>query len=95
MWLVFEIFSIFDYHNNENENKFQVRLFNSIAFIGMGTFLILLAIFASQDTSVLAIIFLILSATILGFNTGGFFKSATLIGRQHSHFVNAIVQVSG
>uniref|UniRef100_A0A914E0B3 Major facilitator superfamily (MFS) profile domain-containing protein n=1 Tax=Acrobeloides nanus TaxID=290746 RepID=A0A914E0B3_9BILA len=71
----------------------KVRIFNSIAFIGMGTFLILLAIFASQDTSVLAIIFLILSATILGFNTGGFFKSATLIGRQHSHFVNAIVQI--
>ena len=59
----------------------------------MGTFLILLAFVGSEETRGLAIIFLISTAGILGFNTGGFFKSATLVGRQHSHFVNAIVQV--
>ncbi|VDO45269.1 unnamed protein product [Onchocerca flexuosa] len=69
-----------------------VRLFNTIAFFGMGIFLIALA-YTSANRTTLALIFLTSATTILGFNTGGFFKSCTLVGRQYSYFVSAIVQV--
>ncbi|VDM44865.1 unnamed protein product [Toxocara canis] len=70
----------------------KVRVFNSVAFVGMGLFLVLLAVLPPSKPMV-ALACLIGSTTILGFNTGGFFKSATLIGRQYSHFINANVQV--
>uniref|UniRef100_A0A0R3S6D8 MFS domain-containing protein n=1 Tax=Elaeophora elaphi TaxID=1147741 RepID=A0A0R3S6D8_9BILA len=70
----------------------KVRLFNTVAFVGMGIFLTALA-YTPANRTTLALIFLISSTTILGFNTGGFFKSCTLVGRQYSYFVNAIVQV--
>uniref|UniRef100_A0A914RC71 Major facilitator superfamily (MFS) profile domain-containing protein n=1 Tax=Parascaris equorum TaxID=6256 RepID=A0A914RC71_PAREQ len=52
----------------------QVRVFNSIAFIGMGSFLVALALLPNSSPLV-ALACLIGSATVLGFNTGGFFKS--------------------
>uniref|UniRef100_F1L3E6 Sialin n=1 Tax=Ascaris suum TaxID=6253 RepID=F1L3E6_ASCSU len=70
----------------------KVRVFNSIAFIGMGSFLVALALLP-DSLPLVALACLIGSATILGFNTGGFFKSCTLIGRQYSHFINANVQM--
>ncbi|CAG9537643.1 unnamed protein product [Cercopithifilaria johnstoni] len=70
----------------------KVRLFNTIAFLGMGIFLIALA-YTPANRTITALIFLISSTTILGFNTGGFFKSSTLVGRQYSYFINAIVQL--
>uniref|UniRef100_A0AC34R549 Major facilitator superfamily (MFS) profile domain-containing protein n=1 Tax=Panagrolaimus sp. JU765 TaxID=591449 RepID=A0AC34R549_9BILA len=71
----------------------KVKIFNSIAFFGMATFFILIALIASEETQVISIVFLVASATILGFNTGGFFKAATLVGRHYSFFVNAHVQL--
>jgi MFS family permease len=73
--------------------NFKVKLFNSIAFFGMALFFILLALFASVDTQIMSIIFVIAAATILGFSCGGFFKASTLVSRQFSHFVNAHLQV--
>jgi MFS family permease len=73
--------------------NFKVKLFNSIAFFGMALFFILLALFASVDTQIMSVIFVIAAATILGFNCGGFFKASTLVSRQFSHFVNAHLQV--
>lgn len=70
----------------------KVRICNTIAFCGMAFFLIALAL-VPTDWHVLALLFLVLAVTVLGFNTGGFFKSATLIGRQYAYFVNANVQV--
>uniref|UniRef100_A0A915Q470 Major facilitator superfamily (MFS) profile domain-containing protein n=1 Tax=Setaria digitata TaxID=48799 RepID=A0A915Q470_9BILA len=70
----------------------KVRLFNTVAFMGMSIFLIALAYTPASQTTI-ALICLISSATILGFNTGGFFKSCTLVARQYSYFVSAIVQV--
>ncbi|KAL3997202.1 putative integral membrane protein [Acanthocheilonema viteae] len=67
----------------------KVRLFNTIAFLGMAIFLIALAYTPANQTT-LALIFLISSTTILA---GGFFKSSILIGRQYSYFINAIVQL--
>lgn len=57
----------------------KVKLFNSIAFVGMGTFLVLLAL-SSDQHHLLSLGCLVLSVTMLGANTGGFFKSATLVG---------------
>jgi len=75
------------------KETFKVKLFNSIAFFGMAFFYILIALIASEDTQIISIIFLILSAATLGFNTGGFFKSATLVGRHFSYFINSVVQL--
>ncbi|KAI1723650.1 major facilitator superfamily domain-containing protein [Ditylenchus destructor] len=70
----------------------KVKIFNTIAFVGMALFLLGLAI-VPVEWYVTALVFIILSVTILGFNTGGFFKSATLVGRQYAYFVNTNVQV--
>uniref|UniRef100_A0A914YV70 MFS transporter n=1 Tax=Panagrolaimus superbus TaxID=310955 RepID=A0A914YV70_9BILA len=72
--------------------NFKVKLFNSIAFFGMALFFILLAILASYENQIMSVIFVIASATILGFNCGGFYKASTLVSRQYSHFVNAHLQ---
>ncbi|KAK0426788.1 hypothetical protein QR680_009901 [Steinernema hermaphroditum] len=69
----------------------KVRIFNSVAFMGMGGFMVLLAI-APDSTPFLSLCLLIACAAVLGFNTGGFFKSATLVGRHYSQIVNAHVQ---
>ncbi|VDN05036.1 unnamed protein product [Thelazia callipaeda] len=70
----------------------KVRLFNTIAFFGMATFLIALAYTPTSRTT-LALTFLISSTAILGFNTGGFFKSSSLVAQEFSYFINTIVQV--
>jgi MFS family permease len=70
----------------------KVKLFNSIAFFGMALFFILLAILASVETQIMSIIFVIIAATILGFNAAGFYKASTLVSRHYSHFVNAHLQ---
>uniref|UniRef100_A0A915D302 Uncharacterized protein n=1 Tax=Ditylenchus dipsaci TaxID=166011 RepID=A0A915D302_9BILA len=70
----------------------KVRIFNSIAFVGMATFLVALAI-VPVEHHVLALLCIIMSVSVLGFNTGGFFKSATLVGRQYAYFVNTNVQI--
>lgn len=71
----------------------KIRIFNSIAFGGMATCLILLAILPDEVPPLLAVVLLTGAAAFLGFNVGGFFKSATLIGRQHAYFINVVVQV--
>lgn len=71
----------------------KVRVFNAIAFGGMATFFTLLAIIPTANLHYLALALLVFATTILGFNVGGFFKSATLVGQQYAYFVNTIVQV--
>lgn len=80
--------------NTSLSETLKVRIFNSIAFGGMATCFILLAILPMRDMPSLALFLLICSAAILGFNVGGFFKSSTLVSRQYSYFVNTNVQVS-
>uniref|UniRef100_A0A914WPG8 Major facilitator superfamily (MFS) profile domain-containing protein n=1 Tax=Plectus sambesii TaxID=2011161 RepID=A0A914WPG8_9BILA len=68
----------------------KVKLFNSIAMIGMGVFFVLLAIVPVSEQIVCLLLF-IGSATILGFNAGGFFKSVTLVARHYNHVVMGII----
>jgi hypothetical protein len=58
----------------------------------MAAFMIALAFTPTRHYR-LALLFIILCVTVLGFNTGGFFKSATLIGRQYAYFIGANIQV--
>lgn len=64
----------------------KVRVYNSVAFVGMAFFFVALA-FAPEDEPIVALVGLICATSVLGFSTGGFYKSATLVSRQYSHFV--------
>ncbi|CAD6184873.1 unnamed protein product [Caenorhabditis auriculariae] len=64
----------------------KVRIYNSIALAASALFFIALA-FIPQRQHLLAIIFLVIAESLLGFNTAGFNKCATLHSRQYGHFV--------
>uniref|UniRef100_A0A914WID2 Major facilitator superfamily (MFS) profile domain-containing protein n=1 Tax=Plectus sambesii TaxID=2011161 RepID=A0A914WID2_9BILA len=69
----------------------KVKVYNTIAFFGMAAFFIGLA-FVPVEDPMLALALLICGTSLLGFNTGGFYKSATLVSRHYSSFVMSIVQ---
>jgi hypothetical protein len=64
----------------------KTRVYNTVAFCGIGFFFIVLA-FVPSSEPVMALIGLICGTSLLGFNTGGFYKSATLVSRHYSQFV--------
>ncbi|CAI5453632.1 unnamed protein product [Caenorhabditis angaria] len=64
----------------------KFRLFNSVAFIGCATFLIVLA-FMTDSNREINFIILSASAATLGATTGGFYKAAPVLSKQYSHFV--------
>uniref|UniRef100_A0A914V1G2 Major facilitator superfamily (MFS) profile domain-containing protein n=1 Tax=Plectus sambesii TaxID=2011161 RepID=A0A914V1G2_9BILA len=70
----------------------KVKLGNSVAFLCMGAALIALYYipFGNREQS---LVMLITAASICGFNVAGFFKSATLVSRHHSHFVMSVSQM--
>uniref|UniRef100_A0A914VA11 Major facilitator superfamily (MFS) profile domain-containing protein n=1 Tax=Plectus sambesii TaxID=2011161 RepID=A0A914VA11_9BILA len=70
----------------------KVRVFNSVASIGSGAFLLGL-VFVPPTERFWSIVLLMLSASFLGFNTSGLFRSPSLVARQHTHFVMTIIQV--
>ena len=59
----------------------------------MAIFLLALS-FTQHLSSWIVLSFIILSVAMLGFNTGGFFKSSTLVGRQYAYFICAKIQVN-
>jgi nitrate/nitrite transporter NarK len=64
----------------------KVRVYNTLALGGQGFFFIALAYVPPSESS-MALITLVCATSILGFNSGGFFKCTTLLARHHSHFV--------
>uniref|UniRef100_A0A914XNJ9 Major facilitator superfamily (MFS) profile domain-containing protein n=1 Tax=Plectus sambesii TaxID=2011161 RepID=A0A914XNJ9_9BILA len=70
----------------------KVRVYNSVAFWGCGLFFIALCMVPSKQPT-LALVMLICGNSILGFTTGGFFKSATLVARHYGQFVMSIVSM--
>uniref|UniRef100_A0A914XM53 Major facilitator superfamily (MFS) profile domain-containing protein n=1 Tax=Plectus sambesii TaxID=2011161 RepID=A0A914XM53_9BILA len=64
----------------------KVRVYNTLALGGQGFFFIALA-FVPPSEAMLALVALICATSILGFNSGGFFKSTQLLARHHSHFI--------
>ncbi|GMR32838.1 hypothetical protein PMAYCL1PPCAC_03033, partial [Pristionchus mayeri] len=70
----------------------KLRLFNTLAMVGCGSFLIPLGFSTPGADSLLPIAFFMCSVASMGLITCGSMKSVTLISRQYSHFVMAIVQ---
>uniref|UniRef100_A0A914EE34 Major facilitator superfamily (MFS) profile domain-containing protein n=1 Tax=Acrobeloides nanus TaxID=290746 RepID=A0A914EE34_9BILA len=70
----------------------KLRLYNSVAFVGSAGFLTLLAFFPTEYTTI-CLMLLGLSAGILGFTTGGFFKAGPLVSKHFSHFVTGNVSL--
>ncbi|KAK0424975.1 hypothetical protein QR680_008957 [Steinernema hermaphroditum] len=67
----------------------KLRVYNSLSMGGMGVLFIVLAFLNPETHKSLCLIVLIASTCILGFNSGGFFKSSQMVSRQHSHFTLA------
>uniref|UniRef100_A0A0K0F2F3 MFS domain-containing protein n=1 Tax=Strongyloides venezuelensis TaxID=75913 RepID=A0A0K0F2F3_STRVS len=70
----------------------KLRLYNSIAFLGSCSFLSILAFTPSHYPNA-CLILLGVSAGVLGFTTGGFFKAGPLISKHYSHFVTGNVSL--
>ncbi|GMR38540.1 hypothetical protein PMAYCL1PPCAC_08735, partial [Pristionchus mayeri] len=71
-------------------NKF--RLFNSFAFFGCASFLLVLS-FMGTDHKTLNVMLLGAAAGVLGATTGGFFKAAPFLSKQYSHFVTGNISL--
>ncbi|TKR93713.1 hypothetical protein L596_008122 [Steinernema carpocapsae] len=70
-------------------DNIKLRIYNSLSMGGMGVLFIVLAFLNPESQKSLCLIVLIASTCILGFNSGGFFKSSQMVSRQHSHFTLA------
>ncbi|TKR62543.1 hypothetical protein L596_026479 [Steinernema carpocapsae] len=64
----------------------SVKLFNTFALGGMGTFFFAMA-YTPSTAPMLGLVLLSCCCTILGFNCGAFFKSSQLVARHHNHFI--------
>ncbi|PAV85989.1 hypothetical protein WR25_26549 [Diploscapter pachys] len=73
--------------------QWKFRIFNSIAFFGGATFLIILVCINTKNTF-LSWLALGASAGIMGLTTGGFFKAGPVLSRQYSHFVTGMISVT-
>ncbi|GMT33611.1 hypothetical protein PFISCL1PPCAC_24908, partial [Pristionchus fissidentatus] len=73
------------------KERTKLRLFNTLGMVGCGFFLLPLG-FLQPGSSLLPIAFFTASVASMGLITCGSIKSVTLISRQYSHFVMAIVQ---
>jgi len=67
-------------------DQMKLRIYNTLAMGGMGFLFICLALLDPRNQKSFCLIVLIASTCILGFNSGGFFKSSQMVSRQHSHF---------
>lgn len=67
----------------------KLRIYNTLSMGMMGLLFIVLAMLNPQESPNLCLVVLIASTCILGFNSGGFFKSSQQVSRQHSHFTLA------
>ncbi|EFO86349.1 hypothetical protein CRE_02240 [Caenorhabditis remanei] len=70
----------------------KFRIFNSIAFIGSGAFLTVLA-FMGDEHKDYNMIVLGCAAAMLGATTGGFFKAGPVLSKQYSHFVTGNISL--
>ncbi|WKY15888.1 hypothetical protein Q1695_000959 [Nippostrongylus brasiliensis] len=71
--------------------KTKMRIFNTIALKMSGVFFCILG-FLSKDLAQYALAALLIIECSTGFICGGFYKCATLVARQHSHFVLSQIQ---
>uniref|UniRef100_A0A0N5B2B0 MFS domain-containing protein n=1 Tax=Strongyloides papillosus TaxID=174720 RepID=A0A0N5B2B0_STREA len=67
----------------------KLRIYNSLSMGGMGVLFITLGFMNPVENKSGCLVVLIASTCILGFNSGGFFKSSQQVSKQHSHFTMA------
>nr|CAD2150104.1 unnamed protein product [Meloidogyne enterolobii] len=72
----------------------KLRLYNTLSLSAMGVLFCILAVLDPRENPSICLIVLIASTCILGFNSGGFFKSSQIVSRQHSHFTLANISFS-
>uniref|UniRef100_A0A915CW51 Major facilitator superfamily (MFS) profile domain-containing protein n=1 Tax=Ditylenchus dipsaci TaxID=166011 RepID=A0A915CW51_9BILA len=70
-------------------DQVKLRIYNTLSMGLMGFFFIVLGMLDPVNQKSLCLVVLITSTCILGFNSGGFFKSSQMVSRQHSHFTLA------
>lgn len=68
------------------DETWKLRVFNSLALGASAVFFGILA-FVPRENRVMAIVMLVFAESLLGLNTAGFNKCATLHSRQYGHFV--------
>lgn len=71
--------------------KTKMRIFNTIALMVSGAFFCILGYLPKEHASLSLVALLIIECST-GFICGGFYKCATLVARQHSHFVLSQIQ---
>ncbi|CAP27467.2 Protein CBG07685 [Caenorhabditis briggsae] len=71
--------------------KTKMRIFNTIALMVSGVFFCVLG-YLPKEQAHLSVIALLVIECSTGFICGGFYKCATLVARQHSHFVLSQIQ---
>ncbi|CAB3399251.1 unnamed protein product [Caenorhabditis bovis] len=71
--------------------KTKMRIFNTIALMVSGVFFCILGFLPREHANYSLIALLIIECST-GFICGGFYKCATLVARQHSHFVLSQIQ---
>ncbi|KAL3113012.1 hypothetical protein niasHT_013477 [Heterodera trifolii] len=71
------------------DDRWKLRIYNTLSMGMMGVLFIVLAFLDPITQPSLCLFVLIASTCILGFNSGGFFKSSQMVSRQHSHFTLA------
>ncbi|EYC33521.1 hypothetical protein Y032_0002g841 [Ancylostoma ceylanicum] len=71
--------------------KTKMRIFNTIALMVSGSFFCVLG-FLPKEMASYALASLLIIECSTGFICGGFYKCATLVARQHSHFVLSQIQ---
>ncbi|KAF7635057.1 hypothetical protein Mgra_00005498 [Meloidogyne graminicola] len=67
----------------------KLKIYNTLSLSAMGILFCVLAILDPKKSPTICLIVLIASTCILGFNSGGFFKSSQIVSKQHSHFTLA------
>lgn len=72
----------------------KVRLFNTVAFLGLSFCYIGLSMLNDPSDKLIALTLFTLGASLLGFNGGSFFKSVTAVGQLYSGFVMGLVQLT-
>jgi hypothetical protein len=71
----------------------KLRVYNSIAFFGCALFMSILAFGPTETAPFVCLMLFGVSAGILGFTTGGFFKAGPLVSKQYSHFVTGNISL--
>uniref|UniRef100_A0AC34R507 Uncharacterized protein n=1 Tax=Panagrolaimus sp. JU765 TaxID=591449 RepID=A0AC34R507_9BILA len=64
----------------------KTKIYNTVAFGSMATFLVILS-FIPANSGAIGLVIMTVGATLLGFNTGGFYKSGSLIAGPYAPLV--------